>query len=157
MLGSKKGGVGVSGGTTLLSRDTIIVGDIHFSGNLDVEGLVQGNIVAKPDTEACVRVVDKGRVEGDISAPSVIVNGSIEGDVHSGRHLELASKAQIQGNVFYNVVEMAVGAHVNGGLQHAVTPSEVEAPKASDPTVMVNEVEDFAFGKRVSSDPGKVD
>ena len=156
MWGSKKS-ASVPGRTTLISQETVIVGDVRFFGNLDVEGLVQGNIVAKPDTEACVRVVDKGRVEGDISAPSVIVNGSIEGDVHSGRHLELASKAQIQGNVFYNVVEMAVGAQVNGGLQHVVTPSEVAAPKASDPTVVVNEVEDFAFGKRVSSDPGKVD
>ena len=47
MLGSKKGGIGVSGGTTLISRDTVVIGEIHFSGNLDVEGLVKGNIVAK--------------------------------------------------------------------------------------------------------------
>ena len=85
MLGRKKGAnaaapakrtaFGASGGTTLISRETVIVGDIHFSGNLDVEGLVQGSIIARPDSEACVRIVDKGRVQGDISAPSVVVNG----------------------------------------------------------------------------------
>jgi cytoskeletal protein CcmA (bactofilin family) len=156
MLGSKKGGVGVSGGMTLISRDTVIVGDIHFSGNLDVEGLVQGNIVADPDKDACVRVVEKGRVEGDISAPSVVVNGSIEGDVHSSRHLELASKAQVQGNVFYTMVEMAVGSQVNGSLQHVVAPAESAAkPKVKEQAVSVSEEGGLAFGKRVSSDPGK--
>jgi cytoskeletal protein CcmA (bactofilin family) len=124
MLGSKKGGVGVSGGTTIISRDTVIVGDIHFSGNLDVEGLVQGNIVAKPDSDACVRVIDKGRIEGDISAPSVVINGSIKGDVHSSAHLELASRAQVEGNVFYTLVEMAAGSAVNGSLQHVASADQ---------------------------------
>jgi cytoskeletal protein CcmA (bactofilin family) len=130
MLGSKKGGVGVSGGTTIISRDTVVVGDIHFSGNLDVEGLVQGNIVAKPDSDACVRVVDKGRVEGDISAPSVVVNGSIQGDVHSSAHLELASRAQVEGNVFYTLVEMAAGSAVNGSLQHVASHDPAAHPVA---------------------------
>jgi cytoskeletal protein CcmA (bactofilin family) len=140
MLGSKKGGVSVSGATTLISRDTVIVGDIHFSGNLDVEGLVQGNIVAKKDSDACVRVVDKGRVEGDISAPSVIVNGTIEGDVHSSKHLELATRAKVQGNVYYTLVEMAAGSEVNGSLQHVETASESGKTTVIDPTVVVTEV-----------------
>ena len=140
MLGNKKGGAGVSGSTTLISRDTVIVGDIHFSGNLDVEGLVQGNIMAKSDKDGCVRVVDKGRVEGDISAPSVVVNGSIEGDVHSSQHLELASKARVQGNVYYTLVEMAVGSAVNGSLQHVAGPQAAAASMAPDPSVTVTEV-----------------
>ena len=143
MLGSKKVGIGVSGGTTLISRDTIIVGDIHFSGNLDVEGLVQGNIVAKPDKDACVRVVEKGRVEGDISAPKVVVNGSIEGDVHAAAHLELAAKARVQGNVFYTLVAMTVGSEVNGSLQHVVAPAEANKSKSRsnkpNPSVAVTE------------------
>jgi cytoskeletal protein CcmA (bactofilin family) len=140
MLGNKKGGVSVSGATTLISRDTVIVGDVHFSGNLDVEGLVQGNIVAKSGADACVRVVDKGRVEGDISAPSVVVNGTIEGDVHSSKHLELATKAKVQGNVYYTLVEMAAGSEVNGSLQHVEAANEGGKATAIDPTVVVTEV-----------------
>ena len=68
MLGSKKSSFGVSGSTTLISADTVVVGDLHFSGNLDIEGLVQGNIVALPGKDALVRVVGKGRVEGEIHA-----------------------------------------------------------------------------------------
>lgn len=117
MLGSKKS-LSVSGGTTLISHETVIVGDVHFCGNLDVEGLVQGNIIAQSGKEALLRVVGKGRVEGEIRVPSVIVNGVIQGDVYSSKHLELASKSRVQGNVFYTLVEMAAGAEVNGSLTH---------------------------------------
>jgi len=118
----------VSGKTTLVSTETVITGDVHFSGVLDIEGVVKGNIVAAPGKDALVRVVDKGRVEGEIRAPSVVVNGAVEGDVYSTRHLELAARARVLGNVFYTLVEMAAGAEVNGSLTHL---AESEAEKAA--------------------------
>lgn len=122
MLGSKKTPLSVSGKTTLVSSDTVIVGDVRFSGVLDIEGLVQGSITAQPGKEALVRIIDKGRVEGEIRAPSVVINGEVEGNVYSTRQLELAAKARVQGNVFYSLVEMAAGAEVNGSLTHMVDP-----------------------------------
>jgi cytoskeletal protein CcmA (bactofilin family) len=134
MLGNKdRSNSGARGVTTLVSRDTQITGDICFSGNLDIEGLVKGNILAQPGgKEATVRIVDQGRVEGDIHAPSVVINGAIEGDVYSSRHLELAAKARVKGNVHYHQVEMAIGAQVNGSLQHTLVDEarEVGAPEA---------------------------
>ena len=138
MLGSKKSILKSGSDTTLVSRDTVVVGDIHFSGILDVEGVVQGNIVARPESDALVRVVDKGRVEGEIRAPGVIINGSVEGDVHSTSRLELASRGRVQGNVFYTTVEMAAGSEVNGSLTH-ITEPDPAAEKAPDPSVQVIE------------------
>ncbi len=131
MLGSKKKGssFGSSNNTTLISRDSEVVGDIKFCGNLDIEGVVRGNILAQPGKEAVVRIVDKGRVEGEIRAPSVIINGTIIGDVYSTKHLELAAKAKVQGNVHYVLVEMAMGAEVNGSLKHSAEVSAKEAPR----------------------------
>lgn len=126
MLRSKKSAFSVSGSTTLISRDTVVVGDIHFSGNLDIEGLVQGSIIAQPDKDAMVRVVHKGRVEGEIRVPSVMVNGTVQGDVHSSKRLELAAKGRVQGNVFYTQIEMAAGSEVNGGLTHVVDAAQVK-------------------------------
>ena len=127
MLGSKKSAISVSGKTTLVSSDTLILGEIRFSGVLDVEGMVRGNIIAEPGKEALVRVVDKGRVEGEIRAPSVVINGNVQGDVYATRHLELAAKARVQGNVFYVLVEMAAGAEVNGSLAHMADPEKAGA------------------------------
>ena len=124
MLGSKKSTISGSGKTTLVSSETVILGEVRFSGVLDIEGLVRGNIIAEPGKEALVRVVDKGRVEGEIRAPSVVINGTVQGDVYATRHLELAAKARVQGNVFYVLVEMAAGAEVNGSLAHMADPKK---------------------------------
>ena len=138
MIGNKEKGSGFSSSnsTTLISRDTEIVGDIKFGGNLDIEGTVRGNISAADGKDAVVRVVDKGLVEGQIHAPSVIVNGSVTGDVHSTKHLELASKAKVTGNVHYSLVEMAIGAEVNGSLTHTGDSSKkgITAPASVEDT-----------------------
>ena len=44
---------------TLISRTTEIVGDIHFSGELLIEGKVKGNIYAEDDSDALIRVAEK--------------------------------------------------------------------------------------------------
>lgn len=118
MRGNKKQVPPKSGATTLVSRETRIVGDVFFSGNLDVEGVVQGNVIAEKGEGALLRVVENGRVEGDISAPTVYINGEVVGNVRAPDNLELASKASVTGNVHYTLVEVAVGAQVNGALKH---------------------------------------
>ncbi|WP_347136890.1 bactofilin family protein [Parahaliea mediterranea] len=124
-----------------MSRDTEVVGDIHFSGTLDIEGLVRGNIVAQPGKDALVRVVDAGSVEGEIRAPAIMINGRVDGDVHAARHLELASKARVHGDVFYTLVEMAVGSEVNGRLMHVDGKEVDDRPeRAPDPAVEIAEV-----------------
>jgi cytoskeletal protein CcmA (bactofilin family) len=115
----------VTGGTTLVSRETTINGDLHFSGNLEIEGQVKGNVIAEPGKEAMVRIVAAGRVEGEIRAPMVMINGAVEGIVYATRHLELAPFARVIGDVYYSIIEMAAGAEVNGRLLHRL---EQEAP-----------------------------
>ena len=55
----------------------------------------------------------------------VVLNGVVIGDVHGGEHVELASKARVAGNVYYNLIEMAVGAEVNGKLVHTQVADDV--------------------------------
>lgn len=123
MLGDKlkTGGTG----TTLVSRDTELIGDIKFSGTFDLEGIVRGSIRANPGTDALVRIIDKGLVEGDVHAPHVVINGAVVGSVYASEHLELASKARVEGNVHYKLVEMAIGAQVNGSLEHIPEGADV--------------------------------
>ena len=113
---------------TLISRATEIVGDIHFSGELIVEGRVKGNIYAEDDSKALIRVAEKGAVEGEVCVPSAIINGLVQGDVRSANHLELAAKAVVVGSVYYNLIEMVMGSEVNGKLMH-VNASQTEPKK----------------------------
>ena len=112
-------------GTTLISEGTEIRGDIRFRGVMHVEGRILGDVWAN---EGTFRLVEGGVVEGDIKAPHVIINGSVKGDVRATEKLELASKAVISGNVYYSLIEMVMGAQVNGSLEH--TGAVLEEPKA---------------------------
>ncbi|MBN7768450.1 polymer-forming cytoskeletal protein [Marinobacter daepoensis] len=101
---------------TLISGKTTIEGDVHFSGGLHVDGTIKGRVVAEDSSEAVVRLSEVGEIVGDVVAPHIIVNGKVKGDVHASTHLELAEKAVVTGNVYYRLIEMAIGASVNGNL-----------------------------------------
>ncbi|ODC04672.1 hypothetical protein BFW38_15200 [Terasakiispira papahanaumokuakeensis] len=103
---------------TLISGKAEIVGDIHFSGGLHIDGKVFGNIIAEDDSKAVLRISDHGSVEGEISVPHVVINGAVVGDIHACEHLELAGKAVVKGNIHYNTIEMVMGAQVDGQLNH---------------------------------------
>jgi len=104
---------------TLISRGTKVVGDLHFAGDLQIEGTVMGNIIADNGNDAKLVVAEKGRVEGEIRVPMVIINGSVNGNVHSTKHVELAAKAVVEGNVHYQLIEMVKGSQVNGSLVYS--------------------------------------
>ena len=114
--------------TTLIAKDTDIFGDIKFSGNLDIEGSVIGNITANSGSDGTVRVLDQGRVEGDLHVPKAMINGYVKGNVHA-ISLELAAKAKIEGNVHYQGIEMIKGSQVNGSLLFAESPSATPSKK----------------------------
>lgn len=99
---------------TLIAKGTRVVGDLYFSGELHVQGKVVGTIIA--DETAELEISQGGVVEGQIQGPKVIIRGSVNGDIHCYRHIELAPTAVINGNVYYNLLEMVKGAQVNGGL-----------------------------------------
>lgn len=114
---------------TLISVKTEITGDVKFTGGLHIDGVIKGNLVAEAGSGAVVRVSDKGRVEGQISAPNIIINGKVIGDVHAGEYIELAKKAQVTGDVYYQMMEMVMGAEVNGKLHHQAKGDNRKKPE----------------------------
>lgn len=103
---------------TLIGQHTHIKGDISFSGGLRIDGSVAGDIHATGDTKSVLTLSEQGSLEGEIKVPNLILNGTIKGNVYASQHVELAPKARIQGNVYYNLLEMAMGSQVNGQLIH---------------------------------------
>lgn len=127
-LDGKKGGsrpqVAVD---TLVGSKVVVRGDIVFSGGLHVDGTVVGTISAEPGADALLVVSERGRVEGEIRVPHVIIDGTVKGDIHAPGKVELAARARIEGNIHYRLLEMAAGAEVNGRIRHD------EAPAATPP------------------------
>lgn len=113
MLGSKNKNTHFD---TFISNKTEFEGDLKFSGGLHVDGRIKGNIIADDQSGALVRVSETASVEGEIRVPNVIINGHVTGNVYCSQHIELAKKAMVNGDVHYTMMEMVMGAQVNGNL-----------------------------------------
>lgn len=108
---------------TIIGEGTNIHGDLHFAGGLHVQGNIKGNVSADADTPSALTVDEQGNIEGDVRVPNILINGTINGDVYATQRVELASKARITGNVYYTLLEMAMGSEVNGQLLHTTADS----------------------------------
>jgi cytoskeletal protein CcmA (bactofilin family) len=134
MLGKGKKGKAVSARVdTIVGQQTRVDGDLTFTGGLHIDGRVRGNVIAGEGSTSVLTVSEHGSIEGDVRVPNVILNGSVTGDVRSSERIELAAKARITGDVHYNLIEMAMGAEVNGSLLHQNEPGASVVSFERDP------------------------
>ena len=124
MFGRKKG-FSAARIDTLVGQGTEINGDLVFTGGLHVDGTIKGNVEAEPGSTAILILSEFGRIEGEVNVPNMVLNGEIVGDVYGSTRVELAPKSRIKGSVYYNLIEMAIGAEVNGGLIHQSQGSQL--------------------------------
>ena len=116
MLGRKKRRD--KGVETMVGPNTEISGDLRFEGWCHVDGTVNGNITANPDTDSHLSISEDANVDGGVTVPNVQLNGIVRGDVYASERVELGATARVIGNVYYNLIEMAIGAEINGKLVH---------------------------------------
>lgn len=128
-VAAPKEAAAVGKGATLIAANTRIEGDVHFSDQLLVNGEIHGNVCAEPESDAGLTVSAKGSVSGEIRVPNVVINGRVVGDIYASKHVELAAEARVEGNVYYHLIEMVMGARVDGSLVY--TPNGEKA--ASQP------------------------
>ena len=129
MLGKSKKPKQTTHIDSLIGQNSEIQGDVIFSGGLHVDGKVKGNVIAAEGNDSVLTLSERGVIEGEVKVPNVVVNGTVIGDVHALSHVELAAQARVHGNVYYSLIEMAMGAEVNGNLVHRADKSVVSMPK----------------------------
>ena len=111
---------------SLIGQQTELTGNLRFSGGLHVDGTVKGNVTADGDSRSVLTLSENGVIEGEVHVPNIVLNGSVVGDVHALERIELDTNARVTGNVYYALIEMAMGAEVNGNLVH--TGEEARSP-----------------------------
>jgi cytoskeletal protein CcmA (bactofilin family) len=121
---------GTDAATTLIAAGTEVRGDVHFSGRLHLDGKVEGAIRGE-GAQAILTLSEHAVVTGEVQAPHIVVDGTINGDVDAGERLELASNARVEGNVYYKMLEMSAGARINGKMVHRVEPPR-QLPKPEE-------------------------
>ena len=108
---------------SVISSDLTITGNIKTSGDIQVEGNVEGDIRAH-----LLTVGDSATVKGEIVADDVIVNGRIVGRVR-GLKVRLTSTARGEGDIIHKTIAIESGAHFEGSVQRQDDPLNANANK----------------------------
>ena len=126
--------------SSLIAEDVEIVGDVHFSSGIRIDGRIKGNVIARAvdgQARALLVLSEKGHIEGSVNCCDAVINGTVIGDLDIEHFLELQSSSRVSGTIRYEHLQMDVGASVRGQLLKAESrPAtdnvvELSADKAS--------------------------
>ncbi|ABD55447.1 protein of unknown function DUF583 [Jannaschia sp. CCS1] len=101
---------------SMLSTDLTIVGNLRTTGDIQVEGTVQGDIRAH-----LLTVGESANIEGEIVADDIVVTGRVVGRVR-GLKVRLTSTARVEGDIIHKTIAIESGAHFEGSVQRAEDP-----------------------------------
>lgn len=105
-------------------------GELSADEDLVIEGTIEGTIAHHKKN---LTVGKQGKVTADIHASAVVVEGELNGDIHSDGLVSLASSARVNGNIYCARVTMEDGAQFTGRIDMTVpTPLKV----ADEPTIL---------------------
>ena len=93
---------------SVISPELRIVGNLHCTGSIQVEGTVEGQI-----TGQAVNIVEGAQVSGPIHADTLRVSGAINGQIE-GNSVALASTANVKGSIAHKTLSIEAGAQVEG-------------------------------------------
>jgi cytoskeletal protein CcmA (bactofilin family) len=124
MPSTPKGKAGVS----VLSADLTVVGNLKTSGDIQVEGTVEGDIRAH-----LLTVGETATIRGEIMADDIVVNGRVIGRVR-GLKVRLTSTARVEGDIIHKTIAIESGAHFEGSVQRQEDPLANSRPALAAPT-----------------------
>ncbi len=106
-----------------LSADLTIVGNIKTTGDVQIEGNVEGDIRAH-----LLTVGEGATVKGEVVADDVVVNGRIVGKVR-GLKVRLTATARVEGDIIHKTIAIESGAHFEGSVQRRDDPLSKDGGK----------------------------
>ena len=101
---------------SVLSSDLTITGNLKTSGDIQVEGTVEGDIRAH-----LLTVGETATIKGAVVADDVVVNGRVVGRVR-GLKVRLTSTARVEGDIIHKTIAIESGAHFEGSVQRQEDP-----------------------------------
>ncbi|MFV2001732.1 MAG: polymer-forming cytoskeletal protein [Paracoccaceae bacterium] len=106
-----------------LSADLVITGNLKTTGDIMIEGTVEGDIRAH-----LLTVGEGATVKGECIADDVVVNGRVVGRVR-GLKVRLTSSARVEGDIIHKTIAIESGAHFEGSVQRQEDPLQTSNAK----------------------------
>ncbi len=101
---------------SILSSDLHITGNLKTTGDINVEGTVEGDIRAH-----LLTVGESATIKGEVVADDVVVNGRVVGRVR-GLKVRLTATARVEGDIIHKTIAIESGAHFEGSVQRQDDP-----------------------------------
>ena len=99
-------------GRSLVGETLQLEGDLRSSGNVDVAGLINGNVFVSE-----MRIIETGSIRGSLEAETVEINGHVEGKI-SADTVIIGRTAVIKGDIFFkNTLKTEEGADIDGYIK----------------------------------------
>jgi cytoskeletal protein CcmA (bactofilin family) len=110
MFGNSKQKQAASGSITVIAAGSVVEGTLRVKGMLQLDGTIQGILLA----EGHVSVGPDGKILGDVTGDNLSIAGRIEGTVNARGHLHVLSSGVVQGGARYASLEVERGGVMDG-------------------------------------------
>ena len=111
----------LSNSSNIISKGTILTGNLQAHGNIRVEGKIIGDIT----TRSKLALGNSSLIEGNILAQNAEFAGTIIGNVQVTEQLVLKSTAIIKGDLSVNKLIVESGAEFNGKCRMGIKFTEI--------------------------------
>jgi cytoskeletal protein CcmA (bactofilin family) len=115
---------------TLIGKSARVSGDVDFRGGLHLDGRIAGHVRSDDSAGTTLSVSESGAIEGTVQVPNVMLLGTVRGDIHARERVVLGATARVEGNVYYGIIEMTLGAQIIGKLVRLAPEAPPVAPAA---------------------------
>ena len=118
---------------TLIGKASRVHGGMEFAGGLHLDGAIEGDLRADPVEGSSLSVSESGSIDGNVEVGNLMLNGAVRGDIVARGRVVLGATARVQGNLYYGVIEMTLGAQIMGKLTRLSEGAVTEAvPESAD-------------------------
>ena len=117
---------------TTIAAGTVLKGIIDVEGSLRVDGTIEGDITCRKT----VVLGPQGKITGNVTSVSAILQGTLKGDIHVTDELMLKSGCMVNGDIYTSKLEVEPKACFNGTCntikedQQMQTEAMEKAPKS---------------------------
>jgi len=116
--------------TGFFDKDTEFKGDLSFKGSFRIDGYFKGTIVS----DSMLVIGEQGKVEAEVRAGYVVINGEIKGTIRAEDKVEIHSRGRVFGAIITPKLIVEEGAYLEANCQAGEQPAaaSVESEKTKE-------------------------
>ena len=116
---------GVSGAASVIGTDLNVIGNLQSKGEIQIEGQVQGDVLASR-----IVIGPNAKITGGLVADDIVVQGTVQGSIR-GLRVTLQSNSKVEGDVFHQSLAIEQGAYFEGKSRRSENPKESQKPNST--------------------------